>query len=139
MRVYIVDLCGTEERWNEPTQMHTGTLTLFGWTSVQMRVLVDSAGVPVWGVDIPPQDSSNLQSSSPVGSNGFHPCYQIGSILPSLLHFLTMCFIFRLGGPLDCLCSALRWLEMSLLSLAEVSEVSSLPAKGNRPFGFTSC
>lgn len=32
---------------------------------------MDSAGVPGWGVDIPPQDSSNLQSSSPVGSKWF--------------------------------------------------------------------
>lgn len=46
------------------------------------------------------------------------------------------CFIFCLGRPQDWLCNILCWLEMSLLSLAGVLEVPSLPAKENRPSSF---
>lgn len=82
MCVYRVDLCS-----HRKAETHTHTVWLDICTIE--RVLVDSAGVPGWEVDIPPQDSSNLQSCSPVGSNGFHPRCQIGFVLSSPLCFLT--------------------------------------------------
>lgn len=92
--------CGfvcTQEGWG-PTQKHTRAHTIWLDICTNERVLVDSAGVPGWGVDIPPQDSSNLQSSSPVGSNGFHPRCQIGFVLSSPLYLLTTVF-YLLSWP----------------------------------------
>lgn len=94
MCVYIVDLCALGEGWDTHTHTQKRTRTIWPDICTNERVLVDSAGVPGWGGGYP----SNLQSSSPVGSNGFHPCCQIGFVLSSPLYLLTTMF-YLLSWP----------------------------------------
>lgn len=53
-----------------------------------------TGGLLGWEVRIPPQDSSNLQSPSPVGSNGFHPALPdwvrpVITAVFAVIHFLS--------------------------------------------------
>lgn len=88
----------TQEGLDRHTKAHTHAHTIWLDICTNERVLLDSAEVPGWGVDILPQDSSNLQSSSPVGSNGFHPCCQIGFVMSSALYLQTTMF-YLLSWP----------------------------------------
>lgn len=53
------------------THSYTHTNTHMVWLDI--CTIQRTGGLLGWEVRIPPQDSSNLQSPSAVGSNGFHP------------------------------------------------------------------
>lgn len=132
--------CPGSRRGDAHTRTHTPTHTSWLDICTNERVVMDSLRVPGWVLDIPPQDSFNLQSSSPIGGNGFHPCCQIGLVLSSLLYLLTtmfyLLFWLPLQLPLSFFFSFFCWLEMSLLSLAGVVEVPCRRARADRPCWF---
>lgn len=122
------------------TTAHTQTHTIWPDIWANVRVLVDSGGGPGRGVDVLPQDSFNLQSPSPVGSNGFHPRCQIGSVLSSSLYLLTAMFYLLSQPPLgitsvdlflyaDSRCLLCHWLEFVV--------PFSLSKRQAGPLGFT--
>lgn len=90
MCAHIVNLF-TQEGWFKHTLIHTHSL--FGWTSVRIRVLLDSVGALFWrGMNIPP-DSFSVGSFNPVRSNCFHPCRLIGFISTKPLHRILIFYL----------------------------------------------
>lgn len=127
----------TQEGWERHTKAHTDTRTIWLDICTNERVVVDSAGVPGWGVDIshhkiPPIFKAPVRLEVMVSIPGA----RLGSSCHHRCIYWQPCFIFCLGRPQNCLRSILCCLETSLLSLAGTLEVPFVPAKGNRPSWF---